>query len=505
ADCLHLVSRTPGGADQVRLRLLGANSSAQVRGEHPLRGHANCLLGNDPARWRRRVPLYRQVRAESVYPGIDLVCYRGGAGLEYDFQVAPGADPGQIRLACEGAARVETAGQELVFHTRYGAFRQQRPRVFQQRDGIEREIAASYRGRARPGAPAGFRLAAYDPALPLVIDPVLTYSTFLGGNRVDERIQGAAVDTAGMVYVTGQTPSTDFPTRNPAQPALGGGLATDAFVAKFDGSRTGADSLVYCTFLGGGNADSGHGVGVDSAGHAYVAGTTHSNDFPVMLPAQGVHGGRVDAFAARLAPDGSRLLYSTYLGGSDDDSAFNLAVTPAGTATVVGSTNSELLQNAAGMVVETSYPLVNPFQADLNRDGAPGMVGGFPDAFVTQLSPAGGINYSTYLGGARDDRALAAALDSAGNATITGDTTSANFPTTVGVVQPMFGSSSVLSPDGFLSRLSPTGEYRIGTYLGGPSVEIGRGVGVDAAGFAYVVLELLAGTGAEVRRLNTDL
>ena len=124
ADCLHLVSRTPGGADQVRLRLLGANSSAQVRGEHPLRGHANCLLGNDPARWRRRVPLYRQVRAESVYPGIDLVCYRGGAGLEYDFQVAPGADPGQIRLACEGAARVETAGQELVFHTRYGAFRQ---------------------------------------------------------------------------------------------------------------------------------------------------------------------------------------------------------------------------------------------------------------------------------------------------------------------------------------------------------------------------------------------
>jgi hypothetical protein len=313
-------------------------------GLDPQPGQSNYFIGNDPQRWHTGVPHYGRVRSAQRYPGIDLVFYGNPRQLEYDWVVAPGADPTAIRLTVQGADQVRVdaegnlvltlAGHELI---------QPAPRVYQEIEGSRRPLAGRYVLLDPPGEPAavavphytvGFQVAAYDTTRPLVIDPVLVYSTYLGGSDGDGG-SGIAVDSAGNVYVTGSTGSTDFPTRNTVQATLRG--SSNAFVTRF----TPTGQLVYSTYLGGsGYGNGGSGIAVDSAGNTWVTGSTYSTDFPTRNAVQPTLKGRLDAFVTQFTPTG-QLAYSTYLGGSrPDDAGLDIAVDSAGHAYVMGYTAS---------------------------------------------------------------------------------------------------------------------------------------------------------------------
>jgi uncharacterized repeat protein (TIGR01451 family) len=535
---------TPTGAvlalkDAVlRVELVGANPRPAVAGADELPGRSHYLTGNDPAKWRTNVPTYAKVRYGSVYPGVDLVYYGNQRRLEYDFIVAPGADPRRIRIAFEGARQmaIDAAGH-LVLEVAGGEVRQQRPVVYQEAGGVRKEIAGRY---VMTGTrQVGFEVAAYDISLPLVIDPVLVYSTFLGGSA-DDLASGIAVDVDGQAYVTGSTTSLDLPataggydeTANGAVDAfvsklsangsallystyLGGagadegraiaidqdgnayvtGLAqagfpttplsyspsynnggSDAFVAKLDATGS---VLLYSTFLGGGLADEGHGIAVDLVGNVYITGQTSSSPFPTTPGAfDSTLGGASDAFVTKLNPAGSGpadLVYSTYLGGSSTESGNGIAVDTVGNAYVTGQTAS---------IVGTGFP-TTAGAFDITRDGG-------NDAFVTKFSPPGlgvtAVLYSTYLGGGGTESGNGIAFV-AGNVYITGQTSSppaSPFPTTSGALDSMLGGTT----DAFVTKLNPAGsgftDLLYSTYLGGGSTENGNAIAVDALGNAYV-------------------
>jgi hypothetical protein len=452
----------------LRMRFVGANPEARVEGREELPGKANYFIGNDPTKWRTNVPTYAKVRYTNVYPGIDLIYYGNHGQLEYDFVVRPGADPDRILLAFKGADKLEVDAQgDLVLHTAVGVIRQRKPIIYQEVDDVRRAIAGGYtlKGEHR----VGFRIAAYDVTRPLVIDPALFYSTYLGGSAGE--VGGAiAVDASGNAYVTGTTGSINFPTTTGAfQTTLGGSI--DAFVTKLD--PTGA-ALVYSTYLGGSSgATEGSGIAVDTSGNAYVMGVTGSTNFPTTTGAfQTTSGGSIDAFVTKLNPTGAALVYSTYLGGSDNEccggagggSGAGIAIDALGNAYVTGSTGS------------TDFPTtLAAFQTTLS---------GFFDAFVTKLNPAGStLLYSTYLGGSALDQGLGIAVDASDNVYMTGDTDSSNFPITAGAFQTTSGGSR----DTFVTKLSPTGAALVySTYLGGSDFEQGGGIAVDALGNAYV-------------------
>src|SRR5258706_1590941 len=324
----------------LRMSLVGAARKPAVSGTDELPGKANYLIGKDRSKWRTDVPTYAKVRYREVYPGIDLVYYGNQRQLEYDFIVAPGADPKKIALGFKGADKLEIdAKGDLVLRAAGGEVRQHKPVVYQEIDGIRQEIDGGY---VRKGANrVGFQLAAYDTARPLIIDPVLSYSTYLGGSGREQGL-AIAVDRNGNAYVTGLVSSTDFPTTSGAYQTnfgggtgLGGGQGFDAFVTKFD--PTGC-ALVYSTYLGGSDDDQGLGIAVDTNGNAYVTGTTMSANFPTTGGAfQPTYGG---AFVTKLDPTGSALVYSTYLGRSISDEGTAIAVDGAGNAYVTGTAGS---------------------------------------------------------------------------------------------------------------------------------------------------------------------
>jgi len=443
----------------VRMQLFGANPAPQVMGLEEQPGKANYFRGNDPQQWRTQVSTYAKVDYTAVYPGIDLVYYGQPRQLEYDFRVAPGADPTAITLGFEGVDHLAVDAQgDLMLFTAGGSLRFQKPVIYQEGDGYRQAIAGGY---VRKGPhQVGFHVAAYDPARTLVIDPVLSYSTYLGGSGDDEG-WGIAVDTAGHAYVTGQTSSPDFPTATPLQPTLRGG--TNAFVAKLtaDGS-----ALVYATYLGGsGSDDEARGIAVDTAGNAYVTGYTTSSDFPIVNPLQPTLGGGLDAFVAKLNATGSALVYATYLGGSGGEQGKGIAVDTAGAAYVTGFTDSP------------DFPSMHPLQPALR---------GRSDVFVAKLNTTGSaLVYATYLGGSNDDGGFknAIAVDTAGNAYVTGATLSPDFPT-VHPLQPTLRSAE----DAFVAKLNATGSALVySTYLGGSDYDEGIGIAVDAGGAAYVI------------------
>ena len=395
----------------VRMKLEGANPSPAIDGMEPLPGMVNYFIGNDPAKWHTTIPTYAKVQYQDAYPGITLVYYGNQGRLEYDFIVAPGADPNQIKLAFEGASDITVADSgDLLLTTALGDVRMQKPVVYQlEPDGHKTLVAGHYvvaplsvslQASRTTRHAVGFQLASYDHAKPVVIDPVLLYSTYLGGSGDDRRGYAIAVDAAGHAYVTGQTTSTNFPTANPLQ-ATNAGLA-DVFVTKLNAAGS---HLLYSTYLGGSNDDLGYDIVVDAAGHAYVTGFTPSTNFPTANPVQATYGGGFDdAFVAKLNAPGSSLVYSTYLGGSSDDEGDGIAVDAAGSAYVTGATES------------TNFPTVNPLQATFGGSG--GQLG---DAFVTKLSAAGSsLLYSTYLGGSIDERGNKIVVDAAGQAYVTG-------------------------------------------------------------------------------------
>ena len=441
----------------LRMKLVGANpgQEPQITGLEELPGKVNYFIGNDPKKWRTNVSTYAKVKYQNVYPGVDLVYYGKQRQLEYDFVVKPGADPNWIRLGFDGAKtiRIDESG-DLILTTKGGEVRQQKPVVYQKMAGSRQEIAGSYAVKA--DREVGFEIGTYDLSQPLVIDPVLSYSTYLGGNSGDSG-EGITVDSVGNAYVTGLTSSADFPTLNAYQASIGGGI--NAFVTKL----TASGGLSYSTYLGGSSDDRGFDIAVDSSGNAYVTGFTGSTNFPTLNAFQASYGGTGDAFVTKLTASGG-LSYSTYLGGDESDLGHGITVDSVGNAYVTGYARS------------SNFPILNAFQAS--------NAGGITDAFVTKLTASGGLSYSTYLGGsggAGQESGQSIAVDSAGNAYVAGYTFSASFPT-LNAFQPNLGGEY----DAFVTKLTATGGLSYSTYLGGGSGDSPAGIAVDSAGNAYV-------------------
>jgi hypothetical protein len=437
----------------------GANAAAGPEAVGRRSGNVNFLLGR-PEEWKTNIPTYEGVLYRDLYPGIDLSYKEEGGRLKSEYRVGPGADATRIRLAYSGIRRLRIDDGALVVETDFGELREERPEVYQDASG--RHVSLSGAFTILGANEVGFRVGAYDRSLPLVIDPILSFSTYLGGGGLDS-VKAIAVDGAGNAYVAGQTDSTDFPTAVPLQGQSGGGV--DAFVAKLNVS---GNALLYCTYLGGSWDDRAFGIAVDAGGNAYVTGWTYSPNFPTTSGArQRVPGGGRDAFVSKLSPSGSGLVYSTYLGGSGYDSGNAIALDGSGPAYVAGETTS------------TNFPVANGFR--MSNQGR-------QDAFISKLNSTGsGLVWSTYLGGSGDDRAAALAVDSSGNAYVTGSTGSANFPT-LNALQPSIGGGQ----DAFVTKLMAGGQtLGFSTFLGGSggttgAIEAGAGIRIDAGGHVYV-------------------
>ena len=524
------------GTDQaapavLRMKFVGANAHPRMAGEAKQSGTVNYFAGK-PKEWRTKIPVYARVRYRNLYPGIDLVFYGNNRELEYDLVVSPGADPERIKFGISGAENLHLdVDGNLVLKTAAGDVIQQKPRIYQRKGTSLVAVAGDYVINSKDEV--GFRLGRYDRRAAVVIDPVLRYASYLtGGGDEDDGGTGIAVDSSNRAVVAGWTCSGSFPGENgPANPlcvsafvtkldftgsrmiftafvagsvffdnvplaldvadniyiagstngntfgddtfkpttgafqvTFGGN--TDAWVAKLNSSGT---RLIYATFLGGSGDERAGGIAVDSTGNAYVTGSTTSKNFPVTA---GVFqrecklkndGSCASAFVTKLNADGSRALYSSYLGGHGTQSGAGIALNPSGNAFVVGQTDAKDFPTTAGTV--------QPVPA------------GAADAFVAQFSSSGShLNYSTFLGGTGADGGDAIALDSFGNAFVTGRTESTNFPVKNAFQPRCSGACS------FVSKLNTSGRLAYSTFLGSGGGS-GTGLAVTPAGEAYVTGE----------------
>ena len=479
----------------VRMKLSGANPNPLVDGRELLPGKSNYYIGGDPSKWHVGVPQYARVRYSQVYPGIDLVYYGHQGQLEYDFEVAPGADPRRIELSFAGSRRPQLDSGDLKIATDAGAVRLQAPHVYQEIAGRRHDVPARF---TLAGNQVRFELEDYDRSRKLIIDPVLTYSTFLGGSGT-EFLPSIAVDAAPNIYLTAATSSTDFPVTDSSKYTPG--ATSNVFVAKLDPTGT---TLVFATYLGGSGADTSAGIAADAAGNAYIAGTTTSTDFPTKNPFQAapVSPGNPHAFVAELSGGASAgtLLYSTYLSGNGTDTTKGMTLDNKGFVYVIGITNS------------TNFPLApvaGTFQPTLQGANA---------FFISKVNPAtSGANslvFSTYFGGGNPTNGTvsggAIAVDNNANGSniyftggttylYTGQNAQTDFPIK-NAFQFCLGdptststttcATSVTEPDAFVAKLNPgtnTGAQLLYcTYLGGGHTDIGQGIGLDASGNAYV-------------------
>lgn len=509
----------------MRMKLVGARVPTEVRGIDPLPGKSNYFMGSDPKKWRTDIPSYSRVLYREVYPGIDLV-YHGSQGqLEYDFVVAPGADLSHIRIRFPGATRIRIHPDgDLILGIAGGEVHHRKPIAYQEIAGARQEISSNY---LLHDDQVSISVARYDRARPLVVDPVMAYSTYLGGTAggfgLEDMSDSIAVDAAGNTYVTGLAGSPDFPTVNPLFPSgvrfvsklnadgsaliystrllgtfgvpeffLGGccvaaDAAGNAYVTGITNSpdfpttpgafrTTGRDfvmklnpegnALVYSTFIPASHPW-GASIAVDAAGNAYLTGArTDSYEavpFPTVNPIQATNRGGLDAVIFKLNPAGSALVYSTWLGGSGDDNAYGIAVDAAGSAYVAGSTTS------------IDFPTLNPVQ--------PTHGGGAFDCWVAKLTAEGSaLVYSTYLGGSDDDDCSNVAVDAQGNVNATGSSLSCDFPTRNALQPSKHGQW-----DGFVTKVNAAGSDLVySTYVGGSDVDYPTGIGVDSSGNAYV-------------------
>ena len=444
----------------IKASFVGANPNPQMVGADMMEYKCNYFIGNDPNEWHTDVPNYNAIVYEEIYSGIDLKYYGNGKQMEYDFIVEPGADYSQIEIQYEGAESISINDNgELVVEAKWGEVVEQRPVIYQIDNSSRIAVTGEYSLKGESSF--GFELNNYDPALPLVIDPVLSYSTYLGGSSDYDQGNSIAVDTSGAAYVTGYTYSTDFPTLNPYQGTLQGN--SDVFVTKLSSS---GNSLIYSTYLGGSFYDYGNGIAVDASGAAYVTGSTESTDYPTFNPYQGTYQGDIDVFVTKLSISGNSLIYSTYLGGSFWDDGNGISVDASGAVYVTGFTES------------TDFPTLNPYQGTLQ--------GGSVDAFVTKLSSTGNsLIYSTYLGGDGYDHGKGIAVDASGMAYVTGLTFSTDFPT-FNPYQGIYQGDR----DAFVTKISSSGNSLVySTYLGGDGYDFGYGIAVDAFWGAYVTGE----------------
>ena len=459
-------SPAPAPPTQLQIDLLGANSQAIGVGLDALSSTSNYYLGGDDGGWHTNVAQFADVQYTDVYSGIDVI-YRGNEGnLQYDFLIDPGADPNSIVLAFENSSRLQVDGDgNLLVELDDGQVIQHAPVIFQDIDGERQYIDGGY--VLLTDDQVAFEVGSYDASETLVIDPVLTYSSFLGGTGTDIGM-GIGRDAAGNIYLTGYTNSTDFASTNGSANAG----SYDVFVTKLSPA---GDQILYSTYLGGTGDDRGWSLAADSAGNVYLTGRTGSADFPTSSGAAQANfaGGSWDAFVTKLDTNGS-LLYSTFVGGSanENDSpllGYNLrsiGVDDDGSAWITGITQS------------TNFPMESAAQSTFG--------GGNRDAFVTRLAPDGkSFEYSTFLGGTSDDRAQALVV-AAGNAYVTGFTNSNDFPTSNGALQ----TNRAGGWDNFVTKLdgnfSGSSSLAYSTYLGGTSDDYGQAIAVDTAGHAYV-------------------
>lgn len=467
---------------QIKLRLLNANPAAQPAGQTLLAGKSNYFSGNDPARWQTDVPNYAQVAYEEVYPGIALIWHGRQAALEYDFIVQPGADPQRIALAFDGAQTIRVAETgALHLRTAAGELVQHAPVVYQETPQGRQVVPASY--EVNEAAQVRFALGAYDTTRPLVIDPVLNYAAYVGGSGADE-VESLAVDASGNVYVAGTTESADFAAtlRRGEAGLLAGDSA--AFVRKLDANG----QLVYSVVLDGRSGDEAHGVAVDQTGAAYVVGQTASRNFPLQSALQSTPNPGVaclnplcigeaatasDAFVAKLNAAGNGLVFSTFLGGGNDDSGHAIALGADNSIYVTGRTDSG------------NFPTLNAFQEDQRFSGY--------DIFLAVLAPTGqALRYSTYLCTGDDlDIGFAVAVDATGNAYIAGRTDGDDLPVRGANGAPPFRANYVAGFEAFAAKFNPnaTGNASLvyATYLGGAGTDQAFGIAVDDINQAYLV------------------
>lgn len=528
----------------VRMQMVGANPEPLIEGIGRLTGISNYFIGNDPEKWRTNIPHYSAVRYHDVYPGIDLIYHSNEGELEFDFVIAAGRSTDTIKLEFEGAREIRIDGQgDLVLNTEAGQVRQHSPVVYQKIGEVKKEVAGRFAQTS--DFEVGFEIGEYDKSKPLVIDPKLSFSTYLGSQAGSDILFGGsqarsdilfngqpqssvAVDPSGNVYIAGQSGSSDFATTPGAFQDKLQGFA-DAFVAKL--SANGSE-LLYATYLGGANGISGAtDIAVDSSGNVYLAGGTDSRHFPVMNAFQPESGDDfrtfsmifTEGFVAKLNATGSGLIYSTYLGGRGEDFATSIAIDSSGSAYATGVTQS------------TNFPTT------------PGVFGQFPgsqsilDAFVTKLSDSGDLIYSTFskrdfvvgsgiavdssgnayvtgtasagnffnfflqfpfvikvnpsatalmyssfpIGTNLGPGDSAIAVDASGNVYVTGTTSSSGLPVTEGAFQTAYAGGE---SEAFVAKLNSTGTALIYcTYLGGSASDFATDISVDSLGNAYVL------------------
>jgi uncharacterized protein (TIGR03437 family) len=466
------------GSVVLKLRFDGANPRPQMEGEDQRQGVSNYFLGRDAGAWHTGIRQFGKVRYRNVYTGIDVVFYGNPKELEYDFVVRPGADPAKIRLAFDGADRiVAEASGDLRVQFAGVEIRSRKPRIYQTGQNGDRSVDGRYvvKGRQR----AGFIIDPYDATRPLIVDPVLSYATFFGGLGGDVA-NAVAMDAQGAVYVAGSTNSAGFPTKAGIFPGLNNDTNV-AFVAKFNTAASGSDSLIYSTYLGGDVSDEAFGIAVDANGNAYVAGRTLSTTFPLKNAFQSSFstatnckdaGGTAIActhsFITEIAASGKALVYSSYLGGTNQDEAFAVGVDAAGNAYITGQTLS------------TDFPTAgSAYQTSQKGSG---------DAFLSEVAAGGkSLAYSTYFGGAGVDSAVAIAVAPSGTVYIAGSTASTDLPTSSNAYQ---GAASG-TVDAFVAEFNlkqgSSGQLVYSTYLGGKDgATSANAVAVDAAGLIYL-------------------
>ncbi len=550
-DRRHLTTSQSSGyevhsSSTLRMSLVGANSGAKIVGLHEQPGKSNYFIGNDPSKWRTNVPNYSRVSYRGEYPGVDLVYYGNQRQLEYDFVVAPGADPHAITMEIAGdslggdsqhTTRLSiNADGDLMVTLAGGQVRFHKPVVYQPSNksvsANDNRNLVTARWVLKNHNRVGFELAAYDQQKPLIIDPALSFSTYLGGS-LDDTGYSIATDSSSNVYVAGTTGSTDFPTQGPLQAANAGN--EDVFVTKLNSTGT---ALVYSTYLGGSATDFAFALALDSAGNVHVVGTTQSTDFPTTPKAYqttcgSCAGGLPSAFVTELNATGSAMVYSTFIGGAAGDSrGYAIALDSNDDAYITGRTSASDFPTTTGALQRALNGAVNVFVSKLNATGTalvystflggngsdqangiavdasfnayvagsssstnfPVTTGAFQtalkgtsNAIVSKLNSKGSaLTYSTYLGGSGADTVWSIRVDGSNNVYVAGQTSSTNFPTTTSAFQTTCGTDCAAN-DAFVSKFNSAGTALLySTFLGGSSEQEAFSLAIDSSGDAYV-------------------
>jgi hypothetical protein len=535
----------------VQLSFEDASFSSRVNGLHRQPGCYNYLIGNDPARWTTSVPLYGSARIEHLYNGIDALFYVDRGMPRYDLVVSAGADPSAVRIKLEGADGVSAGSNgDLKIATSMGVLEQRELYAYQEIGGVKRQVSCSF---VVSGKEIRFAVGSYDRMRPLVIDP-LSYSTFLGGDKTDIG-RDIAVDAAGNAYVTGYSDKATgaqipFPTVVGAYQTINNG-DNDVFVTKLNPTGT---AILYSTFIGGQNNDQSNAIKIDASGNAYITGFTANvasgTSYPTTTGAfQRVYKGGDEAFVTKLNAGGSALVYSTLLGGKNEDHGNGIAIDADGNAYVTGYTNkstsapffpttagafqtayvegdevfvTKVAPNGASLVYSTYITSSNKTRGhDIAVDAGgnayitgvgahvgagthyPTTAGAFQTSYnggdeviVTKLNSSGsGLIYSTLLGGNNADQGNAIAVDADGNAYITGIASnvaaSTPFPTTAGAFQTTYKGSDEV----FVTKLNASGNALVySTLIGGDNQDQGNAIAIDATGAAYITGSTLDAT-----------